>query len=329
MPPNSPSAPSNRLTRRQWLLLGGGATTLLTVGGGVLLARRWGLVDSALAVPQTMRDHRVAPVDGKSLAIVRGSSVANNVRAALDAVGGLGHFLSPSDRVLIKPNIAWDRRPEQGTTTHPEVVAALVHACRDLGVKELRVLDCPVDDPARTYHRTGILQAARDAGANVLLPSQSQEVQVQLPGQSLAWPIREVFLWADKIINVPIAKHHGSTQLTAGMKNWIGITDKRRELFHRSIHEAVVNLADFVKPTLTLIDATRVLMRNGPRGGNLDDVKVMNTLVASVDPVAADACICDLLGFPREKVTYLTLAQSRGLGTMNWKQLAPKELQTG
>jgi uncharacterized protein (DUF362 family) len=329
MTSNPPNGSDKRLTRRQWLLLGGGGAAALTLGGGAWLTRRWGLVDSALAAPRTMRDHRVAALDGRALAIVRGSSASKNLRAALDAVGGLRHFLAPGDRVLIKPNIAWDRRPEQGATTHPEVVAELVLHCRDLGIKELRVLDCPVDDPTRTYHRTGIAAAARNAGATVLLPSQSDYVQVQLPGQSLAWPIRDAFLWADKIINVPVAKHHGSTQLTAGMKNWIGITDKRRELFHRSIHESIVGLAEFVKPTLTIIDATRVLMRNGPRGGNLDDVKTLNTLIACVDPVAGDACACDLLGFPRDKVAYLKLAEDRGLGTVDWRKLSPKELQLG
>jgi uncharacterized protein (DUF362 family) len=276
-----------------------------------------------------MRDHRLGPFDNNVLSIVRGNSVTRNLRAALDAMGGLRRFLAPRDRVLIKPNIAWDRRPEQGATTNPELVAELVLACRDAGVEEVHVLDCPVDDPMLTYHRSGILNAARNAGATVLFPNQTEYVHVQIPGQSLAWPIRDAFLWADKIINVPIAKHHSSAQLTAGMKNWIGITDKRRELFHRSLHESIVGLAEFVRPTLTIIDATRVLMRNGPRGGNLDDVKQLNTLITCVDPVAGDACACDLLGFPRDKVAYLKLAERRGLGTVEWKKLAPKELQLG
>jgi uncharacterized protein (DUF362 family) len=276
-----------------------------------------------------MRDHRVKPVSGKTLAIARGTSAAKNVRAVLDALGGVGRFLSPSDRVLIKPNIAWDRRPEQGATTNPEVVAEVVRACRDIGVKEIRVIDCPVDKPELTYQRSGIRDAARAAGAIVLLPSQSEYAQIQIPGRNVTWPIRDAFLWADKIINVPIAKHHSVSTLTAGMKNWIGITDKQRSQFHVSIHESIVNLAELMRPTLTVIDATRVLMRNGPRGGNYDDVKVLSTLIATVDPVAGDACACDVLGFAREKVAFLKLAAQRGLGRVDWKKLSPIELQLG
>jgi uncharacterized protein (DUF362 family) len=322
----TPQTPLTRMTRRKWLLLAGGTTVL---GSGAYLVKRWGLIEAAVATPVTMRDHRVFETLNDGLTIVRGKSVTKNVRAALDAMGGLNRFILPTDRVLIKPNIAWDRRPEQGATTNPEVIAELVHACRDIGVKEIRVFDCPVHDPERSYQRSGIFAAARNAGSVVILPKQTEYAHVKIPGQNMLWPIRDVYLWADKIINVPIAKHHSSSTLTAGMKNWIGITDKRRELFHRNLSESIVELAAFVKPTLTLIDATRVLMRNGPQGGNLDDVKTLNTIIACTDPVAGDACACDLLGFSRDKVRYLKLAEERGLGTTNWKKRPPKELQLG
>lgn len=318
----------DRMTRRDWLKLGGGAGGVLALAGGLATLKRWGLVESALAASTRMRDHRVASA-GDQMAIVHGSSPASNVRAALDALGGLRRFFSPQDRVLIKPNIAWDRMPEQAATTNPDVVASIVHACRDAGVEQLRVLDCPVHDPARCYQHSGILTAARDAGATVLMPDQSPYVQVKLPGHDLNWPIREVFLWADKIINVPIAKHHGSSQLTAGMKNWIGITDKRRELFHTNLNQSIVELAEFVKPTLTIVDASRVLMRNGPIGGNLDDVKSTNALVASLDPVAADAWACELLGFSLERVPHLGLAAARQLGQLDWRKLRHREIQLG
>lgn len=263
------------------------------------------------------------------MAVARGPNAATNVRAVLDAIGGMRRFVSPNDRVLIKPNIAWERTPAQGATTNPEVVAEVVRACRDAGVDKPRVLDCPVHDPARTYQRSGILAAARDAGASVLLPSESPYVEVKLPGHSVNWPIRDVFLWADKIINVPIAKHHASSKLTAGMKNWIGITDKRRELFHTSLQRSIVELAEFVRPTLTIIDATRVLMRNGPAGGNLDDVRITNAVAASLDPVAADAWACEELGFRLDEVPYLGMAVARDLGQLDWRQLRHRELQLG
>ena len=167
-------------------LLGGGATSLLALGGAAMLARRWGLVESAMATPRVMRDHRLGPFDNNVLSIVRGNSVTKNLRAALDAMGGLRRFLAPRDHVLIKPNIAWDRRPEQGATTNPELVAELVRACRDAGVEEVHVLDCPVDDPTLTYHRSGILDAARNAGATVLFPKPDRVRSGSNPGSKLS-----------------------------------------------------------------------------------------------------------------------------------------------
>lgn len=321
--------PKKGLTRRQWLMLGGGTTGVCAVAGGAWLTKRWELIDSMVATPQVMRDHRVPHAGGDWLSIVHGPSPEQNVRAALEALGGMTRFVAASDRVLVKPNIAWDRRPEQGATTDPRVVAEIVRACRAAKVTQLRVIDCPVDDPARSYHVSGIAAAAREAGAEVLVPSASEYAHVQIAGHVAAWPIRDAFLWADKIINVPIAKHHGSAQMTAGMKNWIGITDKRRELFHTKLDESIVALAELVKPTLTIIDATRVLMRNGPRGGNLDDVRVTNRLVASLDPVAADAWAAELLNIPLDKVAYLKRAQQLGLGKLDWRRLGFREIRLG
>jgi uncharacterized protein (DUF362 family) len=316
------------MTRRQWLAVGGASAGTLVLAGGAYWAKRWGLVDSVREV-QTMRDHRILDFAGDQLSIVHGPSPEQNVRAALEALGGMRRFVAAKDRVLIKPNIAWDRTPEQGATTDPRVVAEVVRACRDAGVSQLRVMDCPVDDPNRTYHRSGILESARNAGAEVLMPSAMAYAHVRIAGHAAPWPIRDVFLWADKIINVPVAKHHASTKLTAGMKNWIGITDKRRELFHTALDNSIVALAELVRPTLTIIDATRVLMRNGPRGGNFDDVRTTNTIAASVDPVAIDAWACQWLEFPLDAVVYLKRAEERGIGRMDWRQMAHREIQLG
>jgi uncharacterized protein (DUF362 family) len=328
---DEPSLPrDHKMTRRKWLWLGTGALGALGFSAGAVGMKRMGLIDALGKTPERMRDHRVPDVAGaRVVAVVHGSSPERNVRAAVGSLGGIERFVSSKDRVLIKPNIAWDRRPEQGATTDPRVVSEVVRMCRDAGVEQICVLDCPVDDAGRTYERTGIANAARNAGARVLLPSETKYQYVSLRGHQLKWPIRDPFLWADKIINLPIAKHHGSSKLTAGMKNWIGITDKNRPLFHASLHESIVALAELVRPTLTIIDATRVLLRNGPRGGNLDDVRVMNSLVASTDPVAADAWACDLLQFSREQVKYLGLAEAVGLGHRDWKSLRYEELQLG
>jgi uncharacterized protein (DUF362 family) len=259
--------------------------------------------------------------------IARGPDAGRNTKALLERLGGLGHFVGSKDHVLIKPNIAWDRTPAQAANTDPAVVAAVIRACREAGVKQITVMDCSVNDPARCYERSGIAAAAREAQANVVLPDEVEKEAVEIPGLMGQWQVPAPFLTATKIINVPVAKHHGSARITAGMKNWFGITRDGRGLLHASLAESIVAIAAAVRPTLTIIDATRVLMRNGPQGGNLDDVKALNTVAAAFDVVALDAWAASILEAKQSKVSYLGLAEEKGLGKANYKALEPVELK--
>ncbi len=310
------------VTRRRLLMLGGGVAGL-AVAGALYEARSMRLLQSMTSAAAPMRDHRVRlPATSPKMVVARGKDPARNVRAALERMGGLGQFVSRDDVVLIKPNAAWERVPFQGATTTPEIVAELVRACRDAGAHEVIVAECPVDDAERCFERSGIRKAARDAGAKVILPSESTYVNVKIPGKLGTWPILSPFASATKIINVPIAKHHASARVTAGMKNWIGITDKRRKLFHADLDDSIAALAALMRPTLTLVDATRILMHNGPRGGNLDDVRSVNALALSTDPVAIDYWAADLLEARIAEVKYLKLATDRKLGQMDYKSLS-------
>jgi uncharacterized protein (DUF362 family) len=316
------------LSRRSLLMLGGGVAGLAAVAAAYQ-AHQQRLFQTLTASPSPMPDHRVKlPATSPKLVVAHGKDPARNVRAVLDRIGGLKQFLSSNDIVLIKPNAAWERVPFHGATTTPEVVAELVRASREAGAREVIVTDCPVDDAERSFERSGILKAARDAGAKVILPSGAPFVDVKIPGRLGTWPVLTPYVTATKIINVPIAKHHTGVRASAGMKNWIGITDKRRQLFHADLDESIVSLAALMRPTLTLVDATRILMRNGPRGGNLDDVRTTNALALSTDPVAIDCWAAELLGAGIDEVKYLKLAAERKLGLMDYRSLAV-EVTTG
>jgi uncharacterized protein (DUF362 family) len=309
------------ISRRRLLLLGGSVAGLAAIGAAYE-GHKMRLLHSLLATAAPIRDHRVkVPATSSKLVVARGKSPARNVRAALERLGGLGQFITPGDTVLIKPNSAWDRVPFQAATTNPEVVAELVRACRDARAGEVIVAECPVDDAARSFERSGILKAARDAGARVILPAESTYVDVRIPGKLGSWPVLAPFTTATKIINVPIAKNHGGARTTAGMKNWIGITEKQRSLFHVNLDESIAALAALMRPTLTLVDATRILMRNGPRGGNLDDVRSVDALAVSTDPVAIDCWATDLLEVRIADVKYLKLAADRHLGQMDYRSI--------
>jgi uncharacterized protein (DUF362 family) len=279
------------------------------------------------APPGTIADHRVALAPSiPKLVVARGPSVTNNLNAALGRLGGMGQFIQRGEVVLIKPNIGWDRTPAQGANTDPELVAALVRTCLEAGAAEVIVTDRPVNDPARCFAQSGIGSSAEQAGARVLLPEQTDIRSVDIAGKLGRWSVLEPFFRATKLINVPVAKHHDLTQVTAGMKNWLGAIRQNRGRLHHGIHESLASLAALMLPTLTVIDASRVLLRNGPAGGNLDDVKRLDTIAVSLDPVAADAWAATQLGVDPGTIEYLRLGEQRGLGKVDFRSLGPIEI---
>lgn len=249
--------------------------------------------------------------------VTQGDDPRQLIRKAIEELGGIGRFISRNDVVVIKPNIAWDRTPEQAANTNPEVVAEMVRLCREAGAARVIVTDVSCNDPRRCFQRSRIAESARAEGAQVILPEERKFKEVDLRGEVLSsWPVFEPFLAADKVINLPIAKHHSLTGVTLGMKNWYGILGGQRHRLHQRIQESLVDLADFMRPTLTIIDAYRVLMRNGPTGGSVADVALKRTLVAGTDPVALDAYVAKAYwDLDAGQLPYLQLAQARGLGT--------------
>ncbi len=263
------------------------------------------------------------------LAVIQGGEPQQLAQRALEELGGIRRFISRTDNVLIKPNIAWDRTPEQAANTNPDLVAEVVRQCWEAGAKKVIVTDVSCNDPNRCFQRSGIAEVARRAGAEVLLPDPSKFKRVDLGGDVLQdWLVFQPFLEADKIINLPIAKHHSLTGTTLGMKNWYGILGGARHQLHQKIHESLVDLADFVRPTLTMIDCYRVLVRNGPTGGNLEDVLLKKTLVAGTDPVALDAYVAKAYwNLESSALPYLMMASQRGLGTLQFEKLRNRMVQ--
>jgi uncharacterized protein (DUF362 family) len=319
------------LTRRQALL------QLLRVGGvaaGTTGAAVWLSEHSFRPVPaqavQARRDHRVADKEQyPHLSVVLNGEPRALVARALDDLGGIRRFISHQEVVVLKPNIAWDRTPEQAANTNPDVVAEVVRQCWQAGAKRVIVTDVSCNEPRRCFQRSGIMAAARAEGAEVILPDPELFREVDLGGVVLkSWPIFTPFLEADKIINLPIAKHHGLTGATLGMKNWYGILGGQRNRLHQQIHQSLADLAAFMLPTLTILDCYRVLLRNGPTGGNLEDVATKKTVVAGTDPVALDAYVAKAYwNLDPEHLPYLQMAAARGLGTVDFDKLQIKVSQ--
>lgn len=262
------------------------------------------------------------------LVVVRGASPEKIVKAALDAMGGIKKFISRGDIVVIKPNIGWDRVPEQAGNTNPEVVAAVVKLCLEAGAKKVKVFDRTVNDPRRCYVQSGIAPAVSALGADAVYVDDRKFKDMAINGLALkSWPLYTEIFDADKVINIPIAKHHGLARLTLSMKNWMGVMGGSRRQIHQKLDESLVDLATKIKPTLTILDAVRILTANGPQGGNLADVKKLDTVIAGVDQVAIDSYGATLFGMKGSDLGYVTLGHKMGLGEMDLKKLRIKKLQ--
>jgi uncharacterized protein (DUF362 family) len=333
-----------RPSRREMLVRTGSMAAVLGAAAGVarLAWDKGGFDVVQSSASRQVRDYRIVARDAEHAQLAIARAVAKEpgddsphptatpeqlVRRAVDAMGGMGKFVSRGDIVAVKPNIGWDRMPIHAANTNPEVVAAVIKLAYEAGAKKVVVADGSCNDPNRCFQRSGIWRAAYELGADVVLPQEHRFRTMRLKGDVLdEWPIFTTLVDADKVINVPVAKHHNLAKYTAAMKNWYGVLGGRRNRLHQSIDLSIADLATFMRPTLVVVDAWRVLMRNGPQGGNIDDAKDMYTIIASVDQVAADAFGCTLIGQKRENVPYLAMGEKRGLGTMRWESLRVKEV---
>lgn len=264
---------------------------------------------------------RVATGPGR-IAVAGGSGPVDNVRRALAAVGGIERFVGRGERVAIKPNCGWDRTPEQAANTNPDLVAELVRQCVAAGAASVVVVDNTCHDPERSFARSGIAAAAREAGAEVEHQKSTSAAVVDLGGLTLgSWKVLRPIVQADRLINVPIVKHHSLARVTLGMKNWIGAVVGSRSTLHQQIARACAELGAAFDPTLTVVDATRVLVGGGPTGGSLSLVRPVDMVAVATDAVAADAWGASLLDHRPDELPHLAIAEQLGVGTSDWRSL--------
>ena len=261
-------------------------------------------------------------VASPTLAVGKGTDYEALVAKVLEPLGGLAPFVKKGARVVVKPNIAWDSKPEQGGNTHPLLVKAMVKLCLAAGASKVMVFDRSCNKCQLTYVSSGIqaaVESLKDPRATCAFVDDRKfvPVKIQKGKATTQWEFYKDALDADSYINMPVAKHHVLAKLTIGVKNIMGIVGGKRGDLHKSLAQSVVDLNTVVKPKLTVVDATRILLRNGPRGGKLEDVKELHTLIASPDVVAADAYATTLFDKAPNELETTQLAAAAGLGVMD------------
>lgn len=256
----------------------------------------------------------------------KGRDYPRLVRQVITLIGGMETFVKPGSRVVIKPNIGFDRPPEMAATTHPLVVRTLAEMALEAGASQVRIFDRSCYEARRCYQNSGILpaiQAMDNSKVRCDYIDRRKFVATNIPqGRILKnWDIYRDALEADCYINVPIAKQHGLAGLSLGLKNSMGVLGGNRGHWHRNLEQNLADLATVLRPTLTVIDATRMLLRNGPQGGDLQDVKINDTVLASSDPVAADALATLLFDRTPGQIGSTVAAANMGLGTMDLNRI--------
>ena len=321
---------SRRAVLRRLLALGGASAAGVYLAFApedypLSLRDHSGLRSMPVETPFRLPDFRVEPaISSVQVGVGRGGDARTMLLKALDAMGGLTHFVQPGDVVLIKPNVAFDRSPNLGATTNPELIDTLVRLLLvDARAAEVRVADNPIESPADCFAKSGIGAAAEQAGGRVYLPDSNAFELLYTPGAKLIeqWAFfKRPFRNVNKVIGIAPAKDHNLCHASLGIKNWYGLLGGRRNQFHQDIHEIVSDLSIMIQPTLTIIDGTHVLMENGPTGGDPSNVRDGNAILVGTDPVATDAWAFEHLLLRRGRLPdYLYMAEQKGSGKINYK----------
>lgn len=280
------------------------------------------VIPSFRIVPELLALEKQPPL----VSHAKGKDYYKLVARVLEPLGGIGRFVKTGENVVIKPNIAWDRNMDQAANTHPQVVKALVELCLDAGAQKVLVFDRTCNEERRCYVNSGIQEAMQSIQNNRLKffhPDSRKFVPVDIK-RGKAVKRLEIYkdaLEADTYINVPVAKHHSLSTLTLGLKNSMGVLGGNRGQMHHNLGQKLADLATVIRPKLTLIDATRILLRNGPQGGNTDDVEILDTVIASADPVACDAYATTLFNLQPEEIESTVAAYKLGLGEMDLSRM--------
>ncbi len=274
---------------------------------------------------ELIQDH-VSP----DMIAIRGGEPAAMFKKAIEAWGGMKRVVKPGQTVVVKPNIGWNVTPDRAANTNPQLVEAIVRECLNAGAKEVFVMDHTADVWTKCYKNSGIERATKDAGGKMVPGNNERDYKtVHIPkGKRLKTvKVHDLILTTDVLINVPVLKHHVSTKLSLGMKNLMGIVWDRQWWHKNDLHQCIADFASYCKADLTIVDAYRVMKRNGPMGVSTDDVLLQKALLLGSDPLALDVASTKMFGMNPQDVGYIRLSEDLDIGTSDLSQMSIQKIK--
>ncbi len=274
-----------------------------------------------------LKDFSVPQIAGQTMSVITGESRTQTINKAIELLGGIDRFVKPGETVLLKPNIGFSSPPRICATSHPDIIGELTRLCyENAKAKKVYITDNPINDAQSCFVNSQIAAAAEKYGAQLILPKKSLFTPVSLDGGKLIknWPfLYEPLAKVDKVIGIAIVKDHARSGASMTMKNWYGLLGGGRNIFHTNINTIITELAMLVKPTMVILDATEIMVANGPTGGSTSDLKRMNMMIAGCDQVAVDCFGATLLDLKATDLPYLLKAQELKIGTTDYQALKP------
>ncbi len=280
-------------------------------------------------IPAFAARNKPAGPGNYDLVAVRGGEPVEMFRRAMEEMGGLGLYVKPGQTVVLKPNASWDVPPERAANTNPALVTAIVEDCLKAGAHRVYVFDNTCDNWERSYENSGVADAVRQAGGQMLhahLERYYQEVNIPGGKRMKTAKVFERLIDSDVFINIPVLKHHASTTITIAMKNLMGIVWDRRFMHRNDLHQCIADLCLYRKPDLNIVDAYLVMTQNGPKGTSEADLTRMRSLLVSSDILAVDAAGAMMLGHQPEDIGHLRIGAEMNLGNIKLDDLNIKRL---
>ncbi len=297
------------------------------------IGRCAGVAVGSLAIPPALRAAAgAAPASPSGIPdnlVVKNGSPAEMTRKVIERFGGIKALVKKGSKVVLKPNMTWALPPTISGNTHPDVAKTVAELAMKADPKEVIALDYPLRRGA--FEISGVKPALEKVeGVKVLkIDKEGFYRKVKIPGAKVIKEpilVSKDLLDADVIINIPNAKTHGSAKVTFGMKNWMGVIYDRGFFHREGLSECIAELASSIKPTLVIVDATRITLYGGPNNRNPRATRNLHMLIAGKDQLAVDAYTVGIAEWNRQQwkaqdIPQLRYAAEIGVGRIDVEKL--------